>query len=405
MDLITIEPVAAPPVPQVLTKSMVAAMGCEHHFAAYYLSDNALLRRLSSPLAETGTQFHAYRAAYVDHLITEQRSSDAEWGAAWIARHSPSEDAQGLIDRDLLTFEINPDQVMGIELFLSIDRQFQPLERSEGGTPGHRSTHPRAYLSGTLDLLLIDGSMARILDPKSGWSTSAVNDHEPQQYAVLVFAHFPQVEIVEFVWEFARLRADKRATFTREDLPELHATMVRAHAQMQEIARRAAEGEQLRINPFAGRCSYCEITCPIREQVTRGVIDLPPIQSPADAREVAARIVVGDMWMAGARSRLRDYLGEFGPLDIGDWVAQNRVEEKTEYPLPAVLDLLGVATTNGEPLYQVDLNTLRVGSTKLNALAKTKKRAGLREKLDRIKRVSYLTKLQIRRSGVEPEEE
>jgi len=402
------------PAPSCLSKSLVKALGCPHHFAHYHLAHLPVRHLAPGPLAVVGSHFHAYRQAYIRRLVETDRQADPEWvRREWLARRAVPEDARRLIENDLGGFRVDPERVVGVELFLSADSALRPLEKSEGGEPGRVSSHPDARISGTLDLLLVDGPVARIVDYKSGWSTTAVSDYELPSYAALVFAHFPDVRVVEGVWEFVRVRATKRDSFTREDLPWIADLLFEAHARLAEVARRFEAGERLDVDPAAGLCGFCSLACPLKAEVERqGGADILPVQTEEDARVLAQRVYVASLFAEKARAALRAWLGEHGSVDLGnDWVAELLLTAAASYPLLPTLKILGLAAVDGagapaegleaSPRYGVPLDKLALRTTQLKTYARAKKRAGLAGELEEIADRRPVSRLRIRRLGAE----
>src|SRR2546430_613662 len=102
--------------PNAVSKSAMRAMGCETHFANYYLLADSPFRLVDSPLAQTGTDFHAWRAAYINRLLDQGRRTDVQWAREWLAGAVVTEDARELILDDMETFGIDPEAVFGAEL-------------------------------------------------------------------------------------------------------------------------------------------------------------------------------------------------------------------------------------------------------------------------------------------------
>lgn len=398
---------------QSLSKSMVKAMGCERYFAMMYASDEPVAGLLaSSEFATTGTDFHRYRELYVNHLIGTRQRSDTDWAVTWIESADCTDDARDLIMRDIERFEIDPDMVYGTEVYLSIDSGFFPVEMVIGGTPGEYSRRKPCFARGELDLLSFaeDGEHALIDDYKTGWSNAGISEYEAAHYAALVFVHFRAVQRVTFRWEFIRAKAAKPAMFTRDDLDSWIIPMVRAaHARRQDIAARFRAGQQLTVDPTAGLCGWCPLVCPLRDAVSRQIVELPPIQSEDDARVVAARTFVASKYAEQGRERLREWLEANGRVDLGNgWVAEMEPQTQRSYPLPAVLEVLGVRVidertveelltivgqqphpeivsdilTRFQQRWDVPVEKLTVASTALKQYARAKKRAGLQAELD-----------------------
>jgi hypothetical protein len=398
----------APRAASAISKSVVKAMGCEEYFAAHYLSpDTAALRRVESPMARTGTDFHRFRAEYVSHLVEVAKGSDPAWAAAWLRENGVTSDARFLIEDDIRTFSVDPDAVYGVEIFLSVGREFEPLELRFGETPGKVSAAAGAIVSGSIDRLEINGRVARVVDCKSGWSTATVSDYEPPNYAALVMAHFPNVDRVEFEWEFVRVHASKAATYTREDLPWIHTTILGEWARREDITRRYLAGERLAINPWAGLCQFCALRCPLRASVESGSLVLPPVQTEADARRVAEVLYQSEMLASSARDALRPFLDALpgGQLQLdGDFVLESQLSNTSKYRLLDVLDLIGAHPRDeyGQPLqispaYMVPLNSLYVRGSELRSFAGRKKREGMEDKLRAIASSQPRATVRIRR--------
>lgn len=425
--------------PPGVSKSMAKSMGCQHYFIHGYLRARALQTvGASSALAVAGSQFHAYRAAYVAHLVKQGLMHDPGWIYWYVSSNNVSEEAERLILSDITSgFRINPDAVYGAEVFLSCDSHLRPLDHEIGNaTPGKLSAHPDAFASATLDLLCIDGAHATVIDPKSGFSTVGVTDDEPPINALVVFAHFPMVQTVEFRWDFVRSRTNRRATYSRDaDL----AWMVKRVHELNAIKQRAVDafnrGEPLELNPFAGLCGYCVLQCPLRAQAD--VRALGPVQTERDARRVAGMIHVCEQYLEQARALMKPFLNERGALQLTpDLAYAPEVIESSSYPLTDALNALGLALVDvssldpaqrdnvllQQPLtsreWDIPLSALTVGAGKLNTFAKTKKskkrkdpvtgeatggvsREGLADRLDACAQSYPKTVLRFRKQGVD----
>lgn len=372
-------------LPTSLSKSMEKAIGCERYFALRYL-DGTLPLVASSPMSEIGTQFHAYRAAYIDHLVSTVQREDPEWVAQWLDTSEVCEDARSLIERDATRFWIDPEKVFGTELFLSVDSSFRPLEQESTPEPGRPPKNPKAFLHGTVDLLAIDGEQATIIDAKSGWSTQNVKEYEAVHYALLVFSHFPYISQVTFLWDFIRAEGLKPITFHRSELPELQRQAEGRHRTMRSIANRYSDGTEMAVNPQAGLCQFCEFTCPIRDAVKRKLLEYPPLQNIDDAKRVALLVYTARCTAAVGEQLLKAWLDINGPLDLERGVVAEFVLGQSDtYPLRPTLKVLGFDTIPEKaPKWDVPLDSLVIGTTKLKSYANTKKRAGLMDELKAI---------------------
>lgn len=401
-------------VPRPLSKSQMKALGCPTHYAHYYLTKDSPLRQVRSALAQAGTDFHNYRQAYVEHLINLGANQDSAFALAWLQENAVCEDARTQILLDAPRWKIRVDQVYGAEVFLSVDRRLVALECEPGkGGAGRLSKHPEAQYCGSIDLIELDGQVCRVHDFKTGWSTSSVSDDEPPLYAALAFAHFPQVELVQFVWEFTRVGQFKLIEYRREDLSWILPKLEAAQALKRELAIAFAAGEDLDVDPTAGMCPYCEIACPLRREVVAGDVMLPPLQTREDAERAAKLLYVGELLVAAARQRLNAYLDEHGPLQFGrNFVAEVAVSASSSYPLLETLAVLGIelAGPDGKrptksPEFDVPLDKLTIGASALNSYAKAKARRGLKDLLQAYAVQTPKSSVKVRRLGEQEDDD
>lgn len=388
-------------VPQAVSKSMMRAMGCETYFGYHYLLRDSPVRLIDSPLAQTGTDFHAWRASYIQHLLEDGLPADREWAAQWLAGAVITDDARELVSDDMTSYGVDPDAIFGTELFLSIDAEGLPLEL-ESGTgqqPGRVTEDPRGVASGSIDVLELRGDTALVTDYKSGWAVAGVSDFEPPVYAALVFAHFPQVERVDFKWEFVRLRGEKNVSYERSQFPELLDMVLQARQRAADIARRFGAGAALKVNPWAGLCGFCALRCPLRAAVAGGMLALAPIQTDDDARSAAALLYAARQLTERATEVLKPWLAERKTMALGgDFVLELDAQTVTKKPLLKTLEVLGYdvsGMTGTSPAFDVPLEKLTIGG--LSGYAKAKKRAGLRDRLDKVSARSVKTVLTVRR--------
>lgn len=341
--------------PQGLSKSMAKAMACENYFAGAYVQRDTAPQR-ESPLAQVGTEFHNWRKAYTEHLVALRKSRDTHFAETYLETRAVLNDTRKLIERDVWRFEINPHAVYSPELFLSVDRNFHPLEQILNREPGKLSADPAAYLSGQLDLLSIEmvsstEEVATIDDAKSGFSTTSVTDDEPPLYASLVFAHFPKVQVVKFVWDFVRVRGRKRDSYTRADLPWVHDRVRALNERKFQIIQRWNDGKPMAANPESGLCVYCPLNCPLRPRAELGELAVAPLQTAQDAVDMAKAIAVSEAFLTKARPMLRQYLNHFGSLPLSDeYMATLRVSESASYPLEHALRVLGLLAVDANML-------------------------------------------------------
>jgi len=384
-----------------LSKSIERALGCELYFAGHYLSDEPAVRLLdSSGMAQTGTDFHAYRAAYIDHLVASQQRMDPDWVVRHLGATSMTDDARDLALRDAESYSIDPDLVYGTEVYLSVDETFRPLDCITGATPGRSPVrNPLAFAHATLDLLQIDGDEARIDDYKTGYSTQNVRPYEPAHQAAMVLAHFP-VNRVTFRWEFIRAKASRPLIYERADLDWIHPRIVNAGRRYAAIRAKAVAGLELSVNPMAGNCGYCQLSCPIRDGVRSGLIAIAPLQTEADARTLATSVYVAEQFAKVSKDALKSYLDSHPAVELGNgFVVEMVPTSRNSYSLSRVLALLGFGSPETSAQWDVPLKSVGVSATDLHRFAGAKKRAGMRDALEGIANRTPYSELKIHKAA------
>ena len=369
---------------------MDRALECPRYYALRYLAGSEPVA--AGAAASTGTAFHAYRSAYIDHLRMAGLPADPPWVERWLDTHAQNDDLAELVRGD--NFHIQPATIYGVELFVAVDSDFRAVEESDcSARPNRGPSAPSAAYHGTLDLLEVDGDTALVRDAKTGWSDAATRDYEAMHYAGLVFSLLSYVEYVEFQWDFRRTCPSIPLAFSRQfDFPAIRQRMASRRAEMLAQAERyAAVGlDGFDANPASGLCPYCPFTCPLKADLEKGVLLDAPLQDAAAARQLAWRIWIAEQYARRGRELLEPFLDQCpdGLLELGGGrVARlyGRVERK--YPLDRVLDVLGYEAQPRDgirPRWDVDLHSLLVSSTGLKSKAAAKKRDGLQGELDAV---------------------
>lgn len=392
------------PVAYSLSKSAARATGCELFFRRRFI-DREGPRLRPSRGAEITAEFTVYRTEYVRRLVElgQESAPDDIWD--WIQTQAFHPDTIELITHDVERFRIKPETVVATEILLSVDSQFQPLEYLEDATQAAVTNNLIAYAHGVLDLVCVENRTAKIADYRTGWSQE-VDDYEAVHYAVLVFAHFPYVEMVEFTWDWIRSVKDAPLTFHRAFFPQLQDAVRARAAQRDRLFDRAVRGVEPAVDPTAGLCHWCPYRCPLREQITKPLLDHEPLQDEAAAAAFAERLYLAQEYVSRGRQLLKSYLDTApGGLVRGrnGIIAQMRPEVMTSYPLDRVLLELGLYSEEDLPSrskrWDIGLDSLQVRTTGLHQKAKAKKRAGLMEALEQIADRKPRFELVIRRKG------
>lgn len=364
----------------------------------------------TNALSDVGTAFHAYRAAYATHLSRGTEWSDRSWVDTWLRDNHVTPDARGLIEKNAAVWKVNPNHIYGSELFFSIDADFKALEIEADREPGSLSSHPNAFASGQVDLLLIDGEEATIVDAKSGFSTQAITEEEAAIYCCLIFAHFPQVTRAVFWWDYVRIGQHKRSEYSRDEFNEIR------YLIEQLVARRAAveakSEDELTYNREGGMCPYCRLACPGLKSVRAGKVAVMPLQSEKEAAAAATLLYLCEQYVTQARSALKDFLiareDLGGQLPLGPYdFLQLTSSQKQEFPVIETLQTLGMELVSskileqevidnirssrpvGSPNYDIPLHSLRISTSSIKPFLNTKtmrsrahiSREGLKEQL------------------------
>ncbi len=385
MSALATGPQITRPVPKAISKSTAKATDCPRYFALSRMT--AKVMALSEP-AELGTSFHRYRAEYISHLRATGQESDPEWAREAVTTMQLVDDAMPLVLDDIETFQINPDLVWGVELYLSVDDEFNPLLMDESSVQWKaRMDEPRLFAHGILDLLSVSGAEAVVDDYKTGFGYA--DDYEADHLAALVFAHLPFVERLVVNWNYIRSRARKPVEFLRADFGRLKTRVMAKYSYMLDLAEIAEKKgvDALPVNPFSGLCGMCSFTCPLKADVLTKKIDLAPIQDVEQALRATQYWQAAKAMASQAEAALKAWLPTQpnATLKIGS-THELRIEmgQSKEYPLDTTLSAIGYEVADKGNHFDVAPSSLAVSASDLHRLAATKKRRGMQEALDTV---------------------
>jgi hypothetical protein len=362
-----------------LSKSSVKAMECEYHYVHAIMDPHPALHLLASPAALVGSQYHEFRRAYIYHLTWAELAQDPAWVQHYLTSTPLEPDARDMIARDAEHFTLSLKSLVGAEVYLSLDANLEPLDHITNFQFDSQSTSPAKAVTGIVDLLQRQGSTLVATDYKTSWSTANLEEYEAVHYAAMLFQHYPDVSEVAWNWYLPRTGLHEERRFIRADLPWLLGTLRGKLARRDEIIAKAQGGERLMLNPFAGLCGYCPLECPIRSALQDGALAaaIAPVQTAEDAERAAWLIQVGSDTLNKARAGLKAYLDQHGSVKLpGGYVAEMVPTKDAEYPVVATLEALGYSVA-GENKYDVPLDKLVLGATKLKGYAKAQSRPGM----------------------------
>lgn len=398
-------PIAPASTVPPLSQSRQARMACP---ALYQASEIEQLREPESQPSLRGQELHAMLSAYVNHCARTNQKTDYAYLEQLLLCGATPEVQQILraIGEDLI---IDPDQVLGTEMYLALDADLQPVHThtlgecyvtlQEHGQMTRqlicREAELPPHFEGTLDLVhMITPTEAVIDDYKSHFLIFDADTFQSLHYPLLLMQHYPHIERVEFRLRFVRygLGAMRSVTFTRSDVPRLSRLVKDERRRQLAMHADVDAGNSLGAMP-GEQCAYCPKlkSCPIRE------INPYASESPEEVLRFA-------IWAAAALRQsqqvLKAHAGATGPLSVTDgngrqYVAQFKPIEKARYPARAAWPLLEAWEDEREPglLDQVGIS--------IGAKLKAKKRRALLESLAEVRQVQTMTRFGI--SGIDVE--
>lgn len=365
-----------------LSQSRYELMACGHLYA-----ERSVLRTPQAPneFSERGIIIHRVLGDYIDHLVATRRATDLEKYDEMII--GVTGDARDILDGLRNALVIDPERVVGTEMYLAANDDFQPVDPMDAAGPWD--------YEGTLDLVLAPNSTTiEIWDWKSFFQIIDADTFQSKLYPLLAFLHFPGVETVRFQLKFVRYGATRSVEYTRtKDLPKLL-----AEARAQRVRQRLLHEEVLRgteLEPMPGsHCCYCpKLTsgCPIAS------INPYTSQTPEERTKFGA-------WLLAAKkendSILKAHVNANGPVKITDGngnvvEAAFSLQQKNKYPLTPCLPV--IQENDPELLGKAYISNL-------SSYLKTKKRTALREALAEYRVSTAQTRFSIR-GGVDEDEQ
>ena len=107
------------------------------------------------------------------------------------------------------------------EVKLAVDEAWQPCDYDNEKV---------AYLRGRLDLISIERETAHVIDYKTNWQAQSeahvLQSYQLGIYAVLLMAHYPEVQVVNANMDFVRVPIRRERIITRDDLDGIKARIM-----------------------------------------------------------------------------------------------------------------------------------------------------------------------------------
>src|ERR1019366_3779180 len=85
-----------------------------------------------------------------------------------------------------------------------------------------------------------------------------------------------------------------------------------------------------------GACTYCELRCPIVDQIAV----IPKRLEVSQVAKFAGYVLAGDQMMKVAKKTLKAYCVANGPVVVGNVVYENRPVTSRAYPVDALMKVL-----------------------------------------------------------------
>lgn len=373
-----------PGVIEPLSQSRYESMACPWLYATQHIEG---VQQPPNEFALRGTEIHDVIKTYIEHLVAQKLHSDYEhfekllqegWG------HEAVTILMGMKE----SLIIDPEAVLGVEMYLSLDETFKFIEGEEA----------TAAYEGTLDYAQVNGDTMEIWDWKSFWAIVKADTFQSKFYPMLAFCAFPHINRIVFHLQFVRFGVSRSVEYSRDDLPAL--------AGMAQIARNRQLGLH-RVNGLTDdlleampgqHCGYCNKLmngCPIDK--------INPYGNPSPEERVRWSIKN----TAAKRQNdaiLKDLVRARGPIRVEDANGE-QYEAAFHETLSDVIPL----EENYETLWNWDqahpsdrlIPRCRIGATELKPYLKAKKRTSLKESII----VDRTPKTTFKITGIEDEDE
>lgn len=300
-------------------KPAIDAEGCLHRYKAIWIDgiDD------SSDVALVGIGFASVKHAYIQLLLEHQLPQDAELaqqafidGAA--AAQTPSRllpELRSLWDFHAVKFEL-------------------PLERfvaaEERGSTGDVGWAP--------DLVLAhpESNTLEVIDDKSGWHPPLTEDEvrglfQARVYSRYAYDRWPNFLHYKFTLHAVRFNVSTSVSFSPTELDAVELEVKAAIATIQEAERTQ------RWPAVAGpSCHFCELACPLADQIQT----IPKRLTPEMYSKLGAWLIVADKQLRASKKLMKATANVLGPCVVNGVEWANRPSVSRAYPIDVVMEVL-----------------------------------------------------------------
>jgi hypothetical protein len=376
-----------------LSQSKQALMACPHLYV------DRVIRGVEEPenvYARRGTEIHDVVANYINHLVKTRQPSDYQHFDE-LTKAGFSSEAVEILQGLRETLIIDPEKVLGTELYLALDEELKAVDPLD--------EHPAGFAwsyEGTLDFVQVEGpEHAEIFDWKSYWQVIDADTFQSKLYPLLLFKHYDSLKTIRFHLQFVRYGVSRSVEYSRADVPMLEELarnerrrQLALHRDFDALIRqRDLEAVVAMPGAHCGWCPKLTSGCPIAEI------------NPYTNQSAEDRVRFGIWAQAAVKENTRDTQGPGQRLR-----ARSRCATPTASPysppasiskrrLPIPVTRLPVHRHGQRSRAGVAKLTLSGLSTPLKA----KKRAALAEQLAPHKSITSQTRFSIK--GIEEDDE
>lgn len=251
-----------PSIVPPLRQSLHSTMACSESYAFQVIEGNEMPDSMQS---ERGVDVHHVMSEYVRHCVSIKAGADWAKMDKLSARSGPV--AGPIIDKMRDSYIVDWEHVFDTEITLGLTDELEP---SRAIFPGQLVGDAPEEIHGTLDVVRINhtGTAAYIDDYKSHPQPFNPDEEGKEFQAILycfmLMVYLPQLESVTFTLIFVRYGGNVKRSceFTRKDMPEMRAAILRAKARQRQYHADYDAGIALPALP-GSHCAYCpKITKP-----------------------------------------------------------------------------------------------------------------------------------------------
>ena len=291
------------------------------------------LRGYQNLFARFGTVLHDILEEYGLHCVANKLDTDYSKFDEIKYKHLPDLDESQIKDAcdvlETIKGNLNWNSILQYEI-IDIEKRFAVNKDLISILYDTEDNDP--FFSSGIDLNYIDGDTAYVVDWKSVRAiyTKKYMEESLQKkiYSWQVFKHYPQVQVVQFAFNFIRYGYQSPwMAITRDELPELEAQIKNEIEFLKELL--ALEEE-----PEAYPSAYCML-CPNTGHCSaykNAFTDIEQVQSPEDALKLYQHYQLAKVQVKRMEEILKFYVDNNEPIKLEHETWGPVTHPKIEYP-------------------------------------------------------------------------